>query len=74
MPVSREHMHVRVSPEARNGWEVACHAHGVTLTGLIEALGRHFAHGENKVAAAVIREARQIDRTRLSRRPSTTRD
>ena len=60
----------RLSNEARGGWVGFCDEHGVTLTGLLEAVGRIMAAGQmhsTKQVERVVHLARQIDRERAKR-------
>lgn len=59
---------VRLTDEARAGYDRICLAHGLTETALAEAIGLAFATGKLKPSAEVIREARRIDVERRSRR------
>jgi hypothetical protein len=63
-----QHRNVRLSDEAAQGWDWLCTARGVTLTALLEALGRILATGEDWTPDQAIDRARQIDRERRSRR------
>jgi len=68
--MARTGMNLRLTPEARRGWEKACRDHGVTLTAFVEAIG--LALDEHGVvpgsALEVIERARQIDSERRTRR------
>ena len=60
----------RLSNGARDGWIGFCDKHGVTLTGLLEAVGRLMAEGQlrdTQQVDRVVELARQIDRERAKR-------
>lgn len=62
---------LRLTPEARMGYERVCEAEGVTLAALVEAIGLTFYEsGVTKLPAAqmVLDRARGIDLERRSRR------
>lgn len=64
-------MNLRLTDEARRGYDNFCSAYGVTLTALIEATGRELARNPTKLAergADILDEARRIDFERGSRR------
>lgn len=57
----------RLSDEAKAAWERLCISEGVTITALIEALGRDLDEGGWTPSRRVFSEARRIDRARRSR-------
>ena len=60
----------RLSDDARGGWVGFCDEHGVTLSGLLEAVGRLMAADqlrETQQVDRVVALARQIDRERAKR-------
>jgi hypothetical protein len=62
---------VRLSDEARSGWERVCEHEGVSLTALMEAIGCVFHEtGVTQLPAAgmVLERARRIDAERRTRR------
>jgi hypothetical protein len=62
---------VRLSGEARDGWERVCEAEGVSLTALMEAIGCVFWEtGVTQLPASrmVLERARHIDMERRTRR------
>jgi hypothetical protein len=63
-----QHRNVRLTDDAAAGWDRLCTRRGVTMTALIEALGRSLNEGEEWVPDDAIRRAREIDRERRSRR------
>lgn len=62
-----------VSDECRNSWKLFARSRGVTVTGLLEALGRHLADMDQPEARLppllrqAIAEAREIDDDRRQR-------
>lgn len=63
-------MTVRLSDDARRGWDRTCVNYGVSLTALLESMGRELdtlgittERGE-----VVVQEARRIDQERRNRR------
>ena len=66
MPAPRQ-TSVRISDEARRGLDRLATSHGVTLTALLEALGRQVDSDPEVIPSAVIDEARRIDFERRSR-------
>lgn len=63
-------MYVRLSDDARRGWDRTCVKYGVTLTALLEAMGRELdtLGITTDRGAVVVEEARRIDQERRSRR------
>lgn len=61
-------MQIRLSDDAREGWDRVCTDERVTLTALMEAAGLELAEGRTAVSARTIRRAAAIDRARASRR------
>lgn len=68
--ITRRNLHARLSDEAFNGWVEFAQQHGVSLSGLLEAIGRHYARGGETTAVglAAVEAARQIDGDNRSRR------
>lgn len=67
--MARVHVTVRLSPEARKGWEMAALQGGVTLTALVEAIGQTLLEQKGGLTnAAVLTLARKIDLERRTRR------
>lgn len=64
----RRNLQIRLTDEAREGWDKACTEQRVTLTALMEAAGLELAEGRGAVTARTIRRAAAIDRARSSRR------
>lgn len=66
-------LHASVSDEARDGWRLFAQVHGVSVTGLLEALGLRLAFldrpekGLPVLWREVLAEARAIDAERRSR-------
>jgi hypothetical protein len=67
MADARETITIRLTHDARAGWERVTLAHGVTLAGLLEAFGLEFQAHAGDVRAEVIEHARRIDFERRSR-------
>lgn len=59
---------IRLTDEARDGFDRYCTAERVTLTALVEALGLELGAGRTVLAASVVERAAAIDRERKSRR------
>lgn len=64
---------LRLTQEARRGWERIALRHGLTLTALAEAIGQAFDERPDVMASVpewqqVIAEAQRIDQERRSRR------
>ena len=59
---------VRISDEARRGFDRLATSHGVTLTALLEALGQLIESTPDAIPPEVIDAARRIDFERRSRR------
>lgn len=70
MAEHRANLHVRLSEEARAGWERACLRYGITLSAYIESIGIELARNDVRTDQGmdVIERARQIDLDRRSRR------
>ena len=64
----RFQVQVRLSEDARRGWDRLCTDNGCTLTAVLEALGRELDAGRSPVPERVLKAAREIDRERRSRR------
>lgn len=56
-----------LSDDARRGWETFCDAHGITLSGLLEAAGRIMDERGSLTVDAVVWRAREVDRERAQR-------
>ena len=63
-----QHRNVRLTDASAAAWDRLCTRHGVTLTSLIEALGRMLDDGDDWTPEQAIERARKIDRERRSRR------
>lgn len=50
-----------MSIEGKDGWRRAARAHHVTMSGLLDAIGRALATGQLKLPAEVIEEAHRLD-------------
>lgn len=64
-------MNLRLSPEARRGWDRLSRTEGVSLTALIEALGLELDERRaptDPYGLAVVERARRIDHERGTRR------
>lgn len=61
------HIRARLTDEAARAWDRTVTREGVTMTALIEALGREMADGHWKPTRHAIELARRIDRERRSR-------
>lgn len=59
---------IRLTDDARAGWDRFCADERVTLTALIEAIGLELAGRNAVIAPAVVERAAAIDRQRKSRR------
>lgn len=59
---------MRISDDARRGLDRVATRYGVTLTALLEAMGRYLDEDPTRVHQGVIETARQIDFERRSRR------
>lgn len=64
----RRNLQIRLTDEARDGWDRVCADERVTLTALMEAAGLELAAGRTAVSARTIKRAAAIDRARASRR------
>lgn len=58
---------LRLTEDARAGWDRACSAHRVTMTALAEALGLAMRDDVDLVPVEVVERAAEIDRERRSR-------
>lgn len=58
---------IRLTDEARAGWERLCTRERVTMTALVEAIGLEVADGREPVTVATIERAAAIDRERKNR-------
>jgi len=59
---------VRLSDDARRGWERLALRHGVTMSALMEAVGLRLVSGDHEpVAAELLELARRIDYERRRR-------
>ena len=67
MPAPRQ-TSVRISDDARRGFDRLATSQGVTLTALLEALGQRVETQPDVIPAEVIDAARRIDFERRSRR------
>lgn len=61
------YLRARLSDDASHAWDAFATDAGVTMTALIEALGRDMAAGQWKPTKRVVDEARRIDHERRSR-------
>lgn len=59
---------IRLSDDARRGWDVASKRHGLPLSALLEAMGRHISRGEVLLPPEVVATAHEIEFERRSRR------
>lgn len=59
---------LRMSDDARGGWERAKRETGCSVSALVEALGLMLADGKHPLTPEVIELARQIDLERAKRR------
>lgn len=69
--MARRGMNLRLSDDARRGFDNFCTAYGVTLTALVEAIGLEMSRNPSKLAERgedILTEARRIDFERASRR------
>jgi hypothetical protein len=57
----------RLTDEAAQAWDRLVTAEGVTVTALVEALGRELGEGTWRPTRRAVERARQIDRERRSR-------
>lgn len=60
----RRGMNLRLTDEARRGFDTFCQAYGVSRTALLEAMGRELGRNPTKLAqrgADILAEARRID-------------
>lgn len=64
----RTRPNLRLTDEARDGFDRFCTTERVTLTALVEALGLELAAGRRAIATSVVERAAAIDRQRKSRR------
>lgn len=64
----RQQVQVRLSPEARRGFDRLVTEHGTTLTSVLEVVGLELAAGRMPLPAKVLADARKIDLQRRSRR------
>lgn len=72
---SKSVIHANVSEEAFQGWQEFSIEHGISVTGMIEALGRKgpLVTGKALTADQLVKEARVVDgerRRRGGRKPS----
>lgn len=70
----RRSINCRVSVDAYDAWREFCETHGVSLTGVLEAIAfemRQLLHDKEMepVEAAIVDHARRIDAQRRARRP-----
>jgi hypothetical protein len=65
--MGRPEIRGRVSPAAHQAWDRLVTTEGVTVSGLLEALGQELADGRWRPTQRTIRLARTIDRERHSR-------
>jgi hypothetical protein len=61
---------LRLSDEARRGWDRTVIRHGVTLTAFAEALGLALLANPDRPPIDILEHARQIDFERRNRSPS----
>lgn len=64
-------MTVRLSEEAKRGWDLVCRRHGVNMTALMEAFGLEMLeHGLDSEPQTnrIVERARQIEAERRGRR------
>lgn len=66
--MERRTLQLRVTEEARSGWDRLATEERVTMTALVEAIGLDLAEGRTVVPGRTIRRAASIDRARSSRR------
>lgn len=69
---TRPSLHAYLSDEAHDAWQVFAEENGVSITGLVEALGQDLLLGMRKEGATEIRQdwvkdARRIDAARRRR-------
>lgn len=65
---SRSRASIRLSPDARRGWERCSDRHAIPLTTLLEAMGRKLDDGTLRCPEDVIAYAVQLQREGWSRR------
>ncbi len=66
--MDRRNFQIRLTDDARAGWDRLCAAERVTMTALVEAIGLELGDGRNVVTRRAIDRAADIDRERKSRR------
>ncbi len=77
--MERRALNVRLTPESVKGWEDFCAREGVTLTAILEVVGRSLAEGsavtddpayrQSEAFARIIAEARRLTAESRRRRP-----
>lgn len=61
-------MNLRLTFDARRGWDRVCRDNGVSLTALVEAIGLEMDDRHQPIPPEVIELARTIDHDRKTRR------
>lgn len=67
----RSRVSIRLTTEAHSGWDRACRIAGVTMTALIEAIGRDLEADPHRLlnrGSDVVDAAKAIDQERRNRR------
>jgi hypothetical protein len=68
MATGRRMLNAYLTEEAHDGWHEFAREHGVTVSALLEVLGRRLRAGELPDRSSMVAEARGIDAQRRSRR------
>ena len=64
----RRNLQLRLTEDARRGWDRFATSERVTVTALIEAIGLELRDGRKLFSARTVNRAAAIDRARSSRR------